>query len=70
MSDEKKHALRCIDPEMIDKGLEVCTTGATSCKECPYWIYKGNCISVLMKDTAALIYQLKNGGETPAAMEV
>lgn len=68
MSD-KKHVPRCIDPEIIDKGLEACTDG-NSCRSCPYWQYGGNCVNVLMKDVKELIYQLKNGGETPATVEV
>ena len=59
-----------IDAEKVDKGLEACTTGAIGCKGCPYWGCGGSCVTELMKDAAALIRQLKNGGETPALMEV
>lgn len=69
MIDEKKYALRCIDPETLDKGLEACTDGK-SCRSCPYWIYGGDCVNVLLKDVRAYIYQLKNGEATPAAREV
>ena len=69
MSDEKKLAFRNVDAETIDKGLEACTNG-DACRNCPYWIYGGDCVNVLMKDARAHIYQLKNGEATPAAGEV
>lgn len=68
MNDEKKLALRNVDADMIDKGLEVCTNG-DACRSCPYWIYGGDCVNILMKDARAHIYQLKNGGELPDAVE-
>lgn len=69
MSDENKLALRNVDADMIDKGLEVCTNG-DACRGCPYWIYGGDCVNILMKDARAHIYQLKNGEATPAPVEV
>lgn len=59
-----------IDAKKVDKGLEACTTGAIACKRCPYWGCGGSCVAKLMKDAAELIRQLKNGGETPAPVEV
>ena len=57
-----------IDAEKVDKGLATCTRGV--CKDCPYWGGGGGCVNDLMKDAAELIRQLKNGGATPATMEV
>ena len=48
MNDEKKLALRNVDPDVLDKGLEACTNG-DACRNCPYWIYGGDCVNVLMK---------------------
>lgn len=55
--------------EKVEKGLEVCKRG-DRCWGCPYFPHGGNCVNELMKDAAELIRQLKNGGETPATMEV
>lgn len=59
-----------IDAEKVEKGLEACTTGAIGCKGCPYYNSGGSCVSDCMRDAAELIRQLKNGGATPATMEV
>lgn len=58
-----------INTEKVEKGLEVCLAG-DRCWGCPYFPHGGNCVNALMKDTAELIRQLKNGGEKPATTEV
>lgn len=55
--------------ERVEKGLAVCQAG-DRCWGCPYFPHGGGCVNELMKDAAEIIRQMKNGGETPAPVEV